>query len=446
MLFSAPLAPAEFRTLCDAFLPPDLIQELFDSLGPAKRRPPKLSPPDFVRGLIFHFLAGHGRLSTHIAELTSISISDAALSGRRAALPPMIFDELMALALAPKASPDLHPEAFFHGLRLCGLDGSSLGIANTPQAKARMTKAASRRSKAAFAHIGVAVLVELGLRNPLAAAIGPKGESEMNLSLPLLEKLPEQSLLIGDRYHGVPKELFHFREIHPAEDRHFLMRVRANIKAEVVEVLADGSALVRLAREGKTMIVREIRGRVGRAGSKASEVRLWTSLTDGRLHSALELLEVYGRRWEHEGFYRELKLDLRAAELVLSHTPQTAAQEIAAFLLGYAMLVEQRIKAAARAGEEVPVLRISFRQVLAVTRALWTTFALTGDLLTAEEKVMVTRRALDRIAAQVTPERRKRSCPRKVRKPVQSWPRLTRNTYQRTPVAFSVIPFEPGIS
>ena len=43
------------------------------------------------------------------------------------------------------------------------------------------------------------------------------------------------------------------------------------------------------------------------------------------------MLKVYGKRWEQEGFYQELKVDLRSAELVQSHTPETAAQEIEFF-------------------------------------------------------------------------------------------------------------------
>jgi hypothetical protein len=42
--------------------------------------------------------------------------------------------------------------------------------------------ARSRRGRAAFPKVGVAVMVELGLHNPLAAALGTKGESEMVLA------------------------------------------------------------------------------------------------------------------------------------------------------------------------------------------------------------------------------------------------------------------------
>jgi hypothetical protein len=81
-----------------------------------------------------------------------------------------LFEQIMSVALKPKADPRRHPEASYHGLRLCGLDGSQFSIANTPQVKRQMRKARSRRGRAAFPKVGAAVMVEPGLRNPLAAA------------------------------------------------------------------------------------------------------------------------------------------------------------------------------------------------------------------------------------------------------------------------------------
>ena len=62
------------------------------------------------------------------------------------------------------------------------------------------------------------------------------------------------------------------------------------------------------------------------------EVRLWTSLS-GAQASAEQLIELYARRWEQEVFYRELKLQVARGELLQSHTPETAQQEIAAYAL-----------------------------------------------------------------------------------------------------------------
>jgi hypothetical protein len=62
----------------------------------------------------------------------------------------------------------------------------------------------------------------------------------------------------------------------------------------------------------------------------------------------------------------------------------------------------------------------------------------TSDLLTADEIRLVVRRTLGEIADLAIPKRRPRSCPRALRQPVSSWPRLRRNTYRRGPVEYTV--------
>ena len=155
---------------------------------------------------------------------------------------------------------------------------------------------------------------------------------------------------------------------------------------------------------------------------------MWTSLLDWKAHPAGELLALYARRWEQEVFYRELKVDMRSAELAQSHTPVTAAQEIAALILGYAMLVDERIKAA-KLGE-VGVLRISFAKTLQAVGGLWSLLELGEGIFRAQQVKTLVRRTLRHIAEVAIPKRRARSCPRKLRQPVSSWPRLRKNTYK----------------
>src|SRR5260370_8338679 len=102
----------------------------------------------------------------------------------------------MGAAIKAKAGRSRRREGFYHGLRLCGVDGSLFSISNTPQVKKQMRKARSRRGRAAFPKVGVAVLVELGLHNPLAAALGTKGESEMVLAKRVLSAQPTNTLLL----------------------------------------------------------------------------------------------------------------------------------------------------------------------------------------------------------------------------------------------------------
>lgn len=417
-----------FDELFAQLLSVSFLSRLFRKWGPGKRRAFKLKPRQLLMGMVFHAMSGAGTLAEHVGQLTGITISDSALSQRRTNLCWNIFEAILQAVLKPRAKVQEHPNAFHAGLRLCGVDGSQFSVANTPQVKRKMKKAKSRRQRAAFAKVGVAVMVELGIHNPIAAAIGNKEESEMVLAEKILSHLPPKSLLLGDRYYGVGKVIALIKQLHPEGEREFLLRARSNLKGRVVEVYRDGSALVEIRFEGQKMLVREIQAQVRVGRGKWSTVRLWTSLLDYKKHPASELVALYSRRWEQEGFYRELKVDMRSADLIQSHTPETAAQEIAALLVAYAMLVEQRLKVATMG--EVEVVRISFLKVMETVSGLWRFLELTEGMLTSKQIGKVVGKALQQLADRALGKRRKRSCQRALRQPVSSWPRLTRNTYK----------------
>jgi hypothetical protein len=256
----------------------------------------------------------------------------------------------------------------------------------------------------------------------------------MTLARRVLSAQPAQSLLLGDRYYGVAAVLV---DLPAQEGRHFLVRAKKNLQRRFLESYPDGSALVEIGAGENKRLVREILGRVQRAGrGTATTVRLWTSLLDWHQHPAAELLALYARRWEQEIFYKELKVDTRSTPCLQSHTPLTALQEIAALILAYAVLVDYRV-AAASVGQ-VGVLRISFLKTLQVVQGLWQFLEVTSDMLTPAQVSLVVRRALKRIADMAIPKRRARACPRKLRQPVSSWPRLRKNTYGKGAVNYSV--------
>jgi len=91
---------------------------------------------------------------------------------------------------------------FWRQWRLVAVDGTQFSLYNTPQNNAALPKSKTRRGRAAFAKIVTSVMVEVGLHNPLAAAIGHDGRSEWKLSRSLLAQLPKQALLLADRLHG----------------------------------------------------------------------------------------------------------------------------------------------------------------------------------------------------------------------------------------------------
>lgn len=421
--------PSDFCAAFSALISNSRLGAILRQHGPAKRCPATVKANCVVRALVFHLLRGTGTLTENLQLLHQKSLSASSMSERRQNLPWKVFHTIMEGALGPKAREDKNPGAFYRGWRLVAIDGTQFSISNTPQILSSLSKAASRRMKAAFAKIGAAVLVELGIHNPLAAEIGQEGESEMVLAKRLLDRLPEKSLLIADRLYGVGAFLSVLVAAFAQNPCAFLVRIRGNLKPRLVKKLADGSALVEIkAKKGsKPLLVREVLGRVRRPKGPWVDVRFWTNLLDHKNYPAKELLALYARRWEQELMYRQLKIDMRQSPLLGSHTVHTAAQEVAALVLAHALVAQTRIQAASETGDEV--LRISFAKTLALVRSLWVTLAAGAGIISQKQAAALTQRVLDHLAETLLPPRRKRSCPRKVRQPVSSWPRLTENFY-----------------
>jgi len=413
-------------------------------LSRRRGREPRVALTALVQALIFHTLHRFGTLGEHFALLFSDALSDSSCSDRRQRLPWQVFADLMRCALRPLARVRRDAGCFWRQWRLVAVDGIQFSLYNTPQNNAALPKAKTRRGRAAFAKIVTSVLLEVGLHNPLAAAIGHDGRSEWKLSRSLLAQLPKQALLLADRLHGCAAFAVEALEACERVGSHFLIRARSNIKAHTLQRFKDGSRLISVPvrEKGSRKIVRrlrlrEIRVQITRPGHRPQTLRLWTSLLDPAEAPALEMAELYARRWEHELYYRELKRVLRKNELLQSHTVETAAQEIAACVLASALIARERVRAAAG---EVPVLSISFAKTLELLRPLWIVFALGEDILSEQQKQQLMERFHTHVRDfATTPKRkRKRSCPRAVRQPVSKWPRLINNASHQGDVSFRI--------
>jgi len=401
------------------------------TLARRRGRKPRVPLRQLLPALIFHVMQDTGTLSEHFSQVFDDRLADSSWADRRARVPWEIFAELMRRVLRPKATPRQR-EAFWRGWRLVALDGTQFSLTNTPQITARRTKARTRRGRAAFAKMWTAVLLEVGLHNPLAAAIGRDGESEWALAQRLLAQLPKRAVLLGDRLYGVAAFVVHAQAACARVGSHFLLRAARSTKPRVIKRLRDGTRVVQIALRARTrptqilewLEVREIRVRVGRPGHRAHELRLWTSLVDAKTAPAIELAQLYAQRWEHELYFREVKRQVRKTDRLQSHTVETAAQEIAALVLVSALLAAERVRAA---GSQLPVLRVSFAKILELClKPMWLYLDLGDGVLTDRQVNQIMMRAYARMRQYVTPRRRARSCPRAVRQPIQAWPRLLR--------------------
>jgi hypothetical protein len=426
---------ATFRSTFRQMIPSQTLRSLTERFQPQRGAPPVLPTPDLIESLVYHPLPTAGTLAAHLADLGGPPLRDASLAERRQRLDPRLFEKILATALHPLADPRAHPDAFYRGLRLLGIDGVQFSLRNTEPIRAQTIKARTRRGRAAFAKLGLCVISELGLHNPVVAATGL--ESERVLARRCMPYLPRRSLLLGDRYYGVGCCIAECIPLCRERGSEYLFRVRANLKAEPVRPLADGSAVMRVTlADGATIEVREIRGRIRTREGARTAVRLWTSLMPARRYPARQLLRLYARRWEQEVATDELKNRLHGGALLQSQTVRTAVQELAALVLAQALVARVRT-AAARRGR-VPTLRVSFGKTLQMLQLLWPVLEVSDGLLSRRQQRELIRRLEQRLLRQLTGPRRERTYPRAVRQPVTKWPRLRHNRYHQGSVEVEI--------
>jgi len=151
-----------------------MVPEWVAPLPRRRGRKPRVPIDQLAQALTYHVMQGAGTLAEHFFELFQAPLANSSWSDRRTRLPWEVFADLMRRALRPIATRRQQPDAFWRGWRLLAIDGTQYSVTNTPQVVATTTKTRSRRGRAAFVKLGVAVVLELGVHNPLAAGIAAR--------------------------------------------------------------------------------------------------------------------------------------------------------------------------------------------------------------------------------------------------------------------------------
>src|SRR5213075_970170 len=131
--------------------------------------------------------------------------------------------------------------------RLVAIDGVGFSLPNNESIQqSGCRKGGNQHGPAGFAKLNCAVLLELVMHNPLAAALGRNGESEWKLAQRLIQLVPAGSLLLTDRLYGCGAFAASLLKQFKGSDSHFLLRVKEGLKAKHLQNLSDGSQLVQV--------------------------------------------------------------------------------------------------------------------------------------------------------------------------------------------------------
>ena len=272
---------------------------------------------------------------------------------------------LYAAVVKPLATPDT-PGAFYRQWRLMAFDGTVMDVPDS-EANAVFGRSSGGRGEGAFPQARKLSLVELGTHVEVAMAIGGWHDDERTLARRLYAQVPADALLLEDR------GFFCYEDWKTLYLRtKLLVRVKSQCVLKSLQELSDGSYLAKIYPNARdrdkdrngigVRVIRYVLEDPQRTGN--GEVHcLLTNLLDEREYPALELIELYHKRWEEELVFDEQKThqDPRRAEKpaqLRSETPAGVQQELYALSLGH-FVVRSLMFEAARTGGLV-VDRLSF--------------------------------------------------------------------------------------
>jgi Insertion element 4 transposase N-terminal/Transposase DDE domain len=303
--------------------PPELVDRVIERTGRAEQRQ-RLLP---ARVVVYYTLAmclfaqvGYEEVMRLLVEglawarrwRGSWQVPDkSSIARARARLGPAPLRELFAQVARPLAT-QATPGAWYRGLRLMALDGSTLDVPDTPANTAAFGRPGGGRGQGAFPQVRLVGLVECGTHAIVDAAMGGLHLGEGSLAPSLARSLGRGMLLLVDQgLCGL--ELWRTLQATGAE---LVWRCRQDVKLEVLEVFPDGSWRSELGASqprSRRIPVRVIDYRLddpGRPG-QPEDYRLLTTIIDPEHAPAAELPPLYPQRWEQETTLDELKTHRR---------------------------------------------------------------------------------------------------------------------------------------
>ena len=316
-----------------------------------------------------------GTLAWAARGVTVTIPSEEALSKARARLGPAPLRLLFEQVAGPLARPGA-PGAFWRGLRVTSVDGTTLDVQDTPANWDRFGGPTTKTEqgeqlRGAFPQLRLLVLAECGTRALIAACVGAYSSGEKTLTADLLPKLDATMLLLADRnFPGYDL----WRDA-AATGAALLWRMGTIFALPVEEMLADGSYLSRLTVPQRhvhagahPITVRVIEYHLlDTHGAVTETFALATTLLDPAAAPARELAELYHQRWQIETAIGAFKSQLKGDGVVLrSKTPDGVEQECWALLCAY-HAIREAICAAATLTDDDP-LRLSFVNALDAVR------------------------------------------------------------------------------
>ena len=300
-------------------------------------------------------------------------VGKSAISAARSRLGADVMHTIARSALTCLASEHT-PGAFYRGMRLMSLDGSTLEVADEVANRKAFGVPGTQQGRTGYPQLRFVGLLENGTHVLTGVTMGGYKDSEVSLAHATVGHLEAGMMCMADRgLSGYP--LWHAANKTGAA---LLWRIPKNRILPVQTRFPDGSYLSQMTPAPATLatmggqpappyVVRVIDYRLPDVPDAEPIYRLMTNLLDPVAAPAHELAALYHARWTIETTLAELKTTLKGADIVMrSKTPTLVRQEFWGLLLAHHVVRKVMLEAAL--SRERPPDELSFKHSLSLMR------------------------------------------------------------------------------
>jgi hypothetical protein len=289
----------------------------------------------------------------------------------------------------------LGKERLWHGRHVRLVDGSTVGMPDTPENQEAYPQNTQQKEGLGFPIARVVVLLSLATGMVTDMAMGPyagKQTGESALLRSLLGRFNPGDVLLADRYYCSYFMVALLQErgidlvarLHQRRPVDFRRGRRLGKDDHVVTwsrpkrpEWMDQSTYDRMPA---SIEVRQICVHVGQPGFRVESFVAVTTLTDTKEYAKGEIADLYNCRWQAELDIRAIKITM-GMDILRCKTPEMVRKEMWTCLLAYNLIRQAMLQSAQEAG--APPRTLSFTAALQTIGANWLVMILSDDTLTS---------------------------------------------------------------
>ncbi len=251
------------------------------------------------------------------------------------------------------------------------IDGSTVSMPDTVENQKAYPQPKNQKPGCGFPIAKIGVIFSLATGAAVALVIDVLNTHDIKLARKLYEFLNPLDILLGDRVFCAYADLVAIKKLDcDALFRKHQSRTTSMRKGKIVgdcdklvtwykpKRCPKGLSLDEFDALPQTITVREIYYYIVIPGFRTQRVSLITTLLDTTTYSTLEIVGLYGQRWDVELDLRHLKTTL-GMDILRCKTPSMVRKEIYVYLLAYNLLRSLMWQAGTTYG--TPPLRLSLQ-------------------------------------------------------------------------------------